>query len=325
MGKYWDWYQVEFERVARRRLSPERTAAIIESLREHVLDSKGEFQNEFRSPDEAEKIAVKNLGAPSLILRAELGNPARNWLPVWVAAVGLVLLTFFVCLSTEPWSFNIILPLSVVTPCLVLLASLGNQRPKFWALGGVTAICGVVMALVMCFGWIDMNQAGGLGFMPKWHISSVTENNQRLVEQYQRQRTEIADTWTRIQGADTASAKQLIEDGGSYRVPVAAVFKGHNGSWVLIRDFDEAKRKWSQNLNVLTGPADQAIQRISANLAAMKDPLSFDPHSIWVKNGFLMVGVIVMSYLVLAFSHGVGLFVSAIPLWMLRRKWKVAI
>lgn len=324
MGKYWDWYEVEFERVAR-KLLPERKTEILESLREHVSESTGEFLNESRGSDEAERLAVKNLGSPRLVVQAELDRPRRDWLPVLFAVVGLGWMGFFVCLSTEPWSMAVILPAMVATPCLVFLSSLGKKRPKFWALGGTTAVLGLAMILVFCFGWIDMNRAGGLGFMPKWHIASLTENNTRLVANYKEDREFIADVWGKVNRQETAEVKKLTVSEHGWKVPGEGVYPGMGHTWVYIDKFEEAKRGWSKPLETLTGPVDRSIQRVTANLQAMRDARSFSPQSIWSKNGAGMGGVILLAYLAVAASHGLGLLLSAIPTWLVRRRWRVAI
>lgn len=324
MGKYWDWYEVEFERVAS-NLSVQRRQEILEALKEHVAESTGEFVNESRMVDEAERLAVKNLGSPRLIVSAELERTRFEWLPVWIAAVGMAWMGFFICLSSDVWSMQAILLAMIITPALVFLSSLGKRRPKYWALGGTTALLGLAMILVICFGWIDMNRAGGLGFIPKWHISSVTENDSRLVTEYKQDREFVTKVWTLFHQQNVEGAKNLISSDNGWKVPGSAIFSGMGHSWVYNNNFEEAKRGWSKPLETLTRPTDFSIERITANLAAMRDVRSYNPSSIWIRNGYQMVGAILLTYLALAGSHFLGLFISAIPGWLVRVKWKIAI
>lgn len=325
MGKYLDWYEVEFERVSNRRISTQRRDEIIESLREHVAESKSEFIDESSSGDEAERLAVKNLGSPRFIVAAETDRPRLDWLPVWMGLLGMAWMVFFVCLSTDVWSIQAILPAMVATPSLVFLTSLGRKRTKYWALGGITALLGLAMILVICFGWIDMNRAGGIGYMPKWHITSVTDNDSRVIENYKEDRKLITSIWMMFQRQDAEKAKELIASENGWKVPGAGVFTGMGHTWIYIDKFEEAKKGWLKPLGTLTRPADQAIERLTANLSAMKDARSSSPSSIWTKNGYSMVGVILLTYLALAGSHFLGLFISAVPRWLVRTKWKTAL
>lgn len=329
MGKYWDWYEVEFERVANRKLSHQRRAEILESLREHVSEATSEFINESRGADEAERLAVKNLGSPKLIVSTELERPRFEWLPVLIAALGMAWMGFFICLSSDVWSMQAILPATVATPALVFLTSLGKRRPKYWALGGATALLGLAMILVICFGRIDMNRAGGMGFMPKWHISSVTENDSRLIQEYEQDRKLITKVSALVQLQDMAQVKELTKSSeieGSWKVPGVAAFPGKAHTWLHYKDFSEARRLWSKrDVSKLTAPVDDSIRRITANLVAMRDARSYDPKSIWEKNGYSMVGVVLLTYLAVAAAHLLGRFITAIPMWLSRMRWRLAI
>ena len=70
MAKYWDLYEIEFERVARKLPTGHKTE-ILESLREHVDEAVRSLSAEGKSVGDAEQEAIRQLGPPSEVVRIE--------------------------------------------------------------------------------------------------------------------------------------------------------------------------------------------------------------------------------------------------------------
>lgn len=324
MGKYWDWYEVEFERTSRRRLRPERSAEILDSLRDHVELSTQELAHKYKSLDQAERASERQLGSPSLIIQAECDHPRRQWLPMTVTAVGLTWCASWFVLSINKWSILMLIFGLVLTPIAVLFTSIWGKSLKLGRLTAMTVAFSVIAGFGFCFGWLNLNLAGGQGYISIWQVGNVAKSELRRLAGLEQDRLEIKQTWEAFRGHDFSLARDLVKDGNRYRVPMER--DSPSGPvFTSVGSFDEARRVWRKELGLVLWPVDQEITRTKANLAAIKDTRSRNPGAMLASSGmaFAQICMILGSWLVIA--HLLGVFIGSVPTRLARHRWRSAI
>lgn len=324
MGKYWDWYEVEFERVGK-KLNPERRTEILDSLREHVSDATSEFVLKGWTGDEAERISIKNLGSPTDIVRAELDTPKRQWLPVWVASLGLGWCALCLIIGSQ-WTMSMVLPALWLAPIGVLVATFYSRRAKLWALGGTVSTIGAVTLFTLCFTWLDLNAGGGMGITPMWRISDASQESNEYLLLDTAKAKRIAEIKSAFQTNDMSLAKALSYRAGRGWSAPTGFWSGYDMvEFTYLPSFEEARLAWSDRSPRILNELSNRIKSHKRYQAALIDPRSYNPRLMFVKNLPSFVGVSTATFCILALCHILALGLLRIHGDIARRRWRLAV
>lgn len=325
MGKYWDWYEVEFDRVGK-RLNRERRAEIMDSLREHVSDASAEFRAQKISDDEAERMAIKNLGTPLDLVRAELSTSKWQSLPVWIAGAGLAWCAAWMLIGSLTWTMNMILPVLWLTPIAVLLATFWGRKVKLWAFGGTIAAIGAVTLAVLSFTWLDLKAAGGMGYVPRWDVNAAVMEEKARASTERAKANDFNQTHLAFKADDQSLAKKLSYfHGQGWRVPTGYWAGPSQYESKYVPSYEEAKRAWVTRKAQVWNGMQEDIARLESSYAAMLDPRSLNPRGVFSEHLAPFIRVAFSIFGILATCHLLALFLIWLPGAAARRRWRLAI
>lgn len=325
MGKYWDWYEVEFDRVCK-KVSRERRAEILDSLREHVADSSAELRAKQMSDDEAERVAVKNLGAPLDLVRAELDTTKWQWLPVWAAGIGLAWCAAWLLAGSMGWSMKMIHPVAWLTPIAVFLATLLGRKTKLWALGGTVAGIGVLTMAVLCFTWLDLKTSGGMGYIPRWEVESAIQEQKGQIAERKAISDRFEQTYLAYKVGKPELAKDLTFYAGKGWVSPTGFWGGPGQvEYQYLPTYELARKAWvTKKPRVWSGLIEE-IARLERSQAAMLDPRSLNPSGVFRENLVPIIGMAFTIFGIFSGCHLLALILVWAPRAAARRRWRLAL
>ncbi len=323
MGKYWDWYEVEFERVAR-NLTFQRREDILEALRDHVREATSEFAAT-QSEEEAERLAVKNLGSPTDLVRAELDTGRRQWLPVWLAGLGVAWCAAWMIVGSTEWTGQMIIAALWFTPISVFIATLVSKRTKFWALGVTVASIGAATLGAMGFSWLNLQSAGGEGVLPRWQVAREVKFVENEMTGLSSRLTTLESVEAAFKVGDIATVKEIVfRSGVGWEAPTA-YWRGDERQFTWVPTADLAKAAWAAHGQSAIQRIKQKLERAERFHAALYDPRAVNPLGWWKQNWQLMFVAAAGTYSFLGLCHGLGLLFVRLPGYLARRRWRVAL
>lgn len=313
MAKYWDWYEVEFDRVSK-GLNPERRAEILQSLREHVDDAVRSIISEGKNELQAEQEAIRQLGPPSEVVRVERDHPRSGWLPVWTTWLGLAWCSAWAIVGWRELTPYMALMGAFVTPIAIFISTLVGKKTKLWAMGLACAVMTVVTVAGFSLTWRNLKYVGGIGYMPMLSYSHEMEMVQARIKVLDGDTAEVLALDEAFdKGVASGTARLSSNGAGIWRIRT-----GRN-STSNFYSFENAKKHWSRKA-ALDGIADE--RRELANIDAMvRDPRSFQPKESFLEGLPMMVTYGLAAYAVLAMFHIFGLACVRLPRAFRRARW----
>ncbi len=307
MGKYWDCFAAEFERIGR-KLGPERRESILESLKEHAGAAQQELMQAGMGLEEAEKVAVTNLGAPSDVIRAEADRPKWQWLPVWVALIGLLWCAGWLIAAHRTLTMEMI-PWGIYgTPIAVFLATLLGGRFKFWAMFGVTVSISFSMMIALAFTWLNLYSVGGMGYLPRWQVDDATLDIQMRIDEKSSERTALQAAGGSYASNNLELARELtLVKGKGWKAPSGSSSMADTVEYTYEPTFGAAKEQWRRNLGRASSILAAPIRMHRANLNAIKDPVALNPVETARENFPSIIGIAMGAFGILAAFHGLAL------------------
>lgn len=313
MAKYWDWYEVEFERVAG-KLPTSRKAEIINSLREHVDEAIRSTASEDKSELEAEQEAIRQLGPPSEVVRVERDRSRGAWLPVWITWLGLIWCSAWAIVGWRELTPNMALIGAIVTPLGVFFATLIGKRTKLWAMGLACAVMTVVTVAGFSLTWRNLKYVGGIGYMPMLSYSHEMEMVQARIKVLDSETAEVLALDEAFAKGDVSGAAHLSSNGaGIWRIRTGR----HSTS--NFYSFEDAKKHWSRKAAL--GGIDEERRELVNVDAMVQDPRSFRPTESFLEGLPMMVSYGLAAYAVLAMFHIFGLACVRLPRAFRRARW----
>jgi len=317
VAKYWDLYEIEFERVAR-KLPTGRKTEILESLREHVDEAVRSLSAEGKSVGDAEQEAIRQLGPPSEVVRIERDSPRSSWLPVWATWLGLAWCSAWAIVGWRELTPYMALVGAVITPLAVLITTLIGKKTKLWAMGLACAMLTVATVAGSSLTWRSLKEAGGTGYMPMLSYANEMKLVRSRLSDMNQKRAVVLALGEAFAKGDVGRAAQLCKSKtGFWTIPTGR----YSSSSFLT--FEDARKRWS--LKSALNEIDEERRELANVEAMVRDARSFQPLRFFLDGLPIMLSYGLTAFAVLAMVHILGLACVRLTRALRRARWRRAI